>query len=114
VLSDAKSTLEFDTPKWLFFRKWNGGTLTYFGTIVSHARAIKQVAYSFDRPTLDRILPLPRTRGPLDQPPYGLNKLPQDWITLPAGVRRVFVQITYNDGSKSKLRSFDATKPIEH
>lgn len=112
VVKFSKSIIEVLDPKWLHFRLFQGRRLVYFTALVSHKNALKRIAYSYNEPTLDKALRITRPDSMFEW--GGIGPDDQDYFELPKSVSTVFVQLTYIDGSQSKIRSFDATKWSEH
>ncbi len=83
----------------VLYRDFNNKILFYFTTLLSASKGMKEIKYSIDNKSLDQSLPFDPLQ-PYDKP----------YIILPNEVKSVFVQITFNDGSKSELYEF--RKPL--
>ena len=78
-----------------YFRDFNDKIMFYFTTILSAAKGMKEIKYSIDNKSLDQLFPFDP-----------LNPYEKPYIFLPADVKSIFVQITFNDDSKSELYEF--------
>lgn len=79
----------------VLFRHFNGKILFYFTTILSASKGMKEIRYSVDKSSLDQTLPFDPLK-PYEKP----------YIELPLDVKSVFVQITFNDETLSKVYEF--------
>jgi len=91
----SKNLLSSLRDNLVLYRDFNNKILFYFTTILSASKGIKKIKYSIDNNSLDQ-----------DFPFDPLNPYEKPYIFLPANVKSVFVQITFNDDSKSELYEF--------
>lgn len=94
---------------WVSFRPYDGRVLAYFTHLQAYRDSLKEIRYSVDTESLDQVFPIGR------QDPENLNAIRADTqthIDVPHATRFVVVQLTFRDGTKSKLQRFER-KPTE-
>jgi class 3 adenylate cyclase len=97
-----KSILEITSNSWLAFNESNPATM-YYTHLVAFRCTIKNVMIGYDGAVPDQPLILP----PCDR--KHPNEIPDDLIpimTIPATAQNVTAQLTFNDGSRSDIKTF--------
>jgi len=95
-----KKILHLTQNSWVSFRDFNGQQLIYFTHLEAYTCGIKEVRYSLNSNTLDKVWTL--------QPCVsdGISKITKDLIMLhlPLGTAQsIDVQLTFTDGTKSEI-----------
>ncbi len=90
---------------WVAFRDYFDSRLLYFTAVLSAKKALCEIRYSFDEPTLDGGLNYVPSTNLLQGGP--IHQADQLYIDVPPGAQVVYVQLTYIDGTKSPIRKFD-------
>lgn len=101
--------LDLTRGSWAYFRDYNGRQLIYFTHLEAYKCGIAAVRYSLDTDALDRVWKL----QPCD--PKKPNNVTTDkpYIALPLGTAKsITVQLTFNDGSKSKVVRIDSENQL--
>ncbi|MFC1582459.1 serine/threonine protein kinase [Planctomycetota bacterium] len=95
----TKNTLDLIKHEWVAFREWEGELFLYTTALQTCRNAIRKAAWSLDEPTLDK---------QFEMQPDGYNLDDTDFlmVKLPKTARRVFVQLTYRDGTVSAVQEF--------
>lgn len=95
-----KKLLNMTRGTWAHFRDYNGRQLIYFTHLEAYRCGISQVRYSLNSDALDREW----TLQPCDtSKPHNITTN-KPYISLPPGTARtIAVQVTFSDGSKSKI-----------
>jgi hypothetical protein len=101
--SDKKILDELWTA-WVAFRDFNGQRLVYFSQLITYRCAIKEVRYGLDDAAPDKVFKLPPCD--LDDPYRDPDNSVVD-IKVPNKTQGMQVQLTYFDGTKSAVRSFN-------
>jgi hypothetical protein len=94
---------------WAYFRDYNGRQLIYFTHLEAYRCGISKVRYSLDSPALDREWKL----QPCDRKEPTNITTDKPYISLaPGTANSIFVQLTFNDGSKSQLVRIDSSNQL--
>jgi len=102
----GKQILERLPQSWVSFREFNGESLVYFSHLVSHRHAISEIRYGIDADKPTKLFPL----NPADpNKPHAVSPGSLMYISVPPATRLVTVQLTYRDGTRSKLQRFERT-----
>ena len=100
LAGQEKKLLELTRGSWAYFRDYNGRQLIYFTHLEAYRCGLKQVRYSLDSEALDRTWKL----QPCDPDKPQAITTDKPYISLPLGTaKRVAVQLTFSDGSKSAV-----------
>jgi len=97
-----RKILEMTAGSWLSFREFNG-LLLYYTHLVSYRCAIRQARIGIDTSMPDRTLPLPACD---QRDPVGTPSNFQPYLKLPSTTRSVSIELTYQDGSVSEVKTF--------
>jgi serine/threonine-protein kinase len=101
TLRSTKQIMRITATVWVGMRDYDGKLLLYFSHLLSYRDALEEIRYSLGEAKLDRTFPLP--------PPDPQNRIlgsAKTYLEIPRGTQVVYVQLTYRDGTKSKVRSF--------
>jgi hypothetical protein len=104
LANEQKKILEELWTAWVSFRDFNG-RLVYFSHLITYRCAIKEVRYGLNDSAPDKVFKLP----PCDV--LDPHSVPEDatvLIKVPPTTAGMNVQLTYVDGTKSPVRSFNA------
>jgi hypothetical protein len=103
LVDGQKRILEQMWTSWLSFRNDRGfDNLLYFTHLVSYRCAIKQAVIDVEGGP-STILPMP----PCDEKnPYAIPSNFTPYIKIPVTSKKATLQITYTDGTKSRVRTF--------
>ena len=88
---------------WISFREYNG-LLVYFTHLVSYRCGIKEVRYGLEDGPLDEVWPMPECN------PNNPHAIPNDakiYRNIPETTKAMRVQVTYYDGTKSEVKTFN-------
>jgi len=85
--------------RWISFKKLYGKQYMNLTSIQKYSRALSEVQYSFDTPSLSLKFEL-SPEGAEDTGKRG------NMIRMPDGTERVYVRLTYKDGTKSDVMEF--------
>lgn len=103
ALGMAKQVLTQLAPNWVMFRDYEGKTLLYFTSLLSHRGSLKSIRYSLDGDTLDKTYPFEKPAP--GEGPYEIGKgLP--YIEVPGTTKSASVQLEFGDGTLSEKKSF--------
>ena len=107
ALADGqKKILDQLWTAWISFREWEGLTV-YFTHLISYRCGIREIRYGLDNGPADKIWPLP----PCDETnPHAVPDNAKIYMNIPRETAAMTVQLTYHDGSTSKLRRFNVVK----
>ena len=107
ALADGqKKLLEQLWTAWIAFREWEGLTV-YFTHLISYRCGIREIRYGLDDEPPDKVWPLP----PCDESnPHAIPEDAKIYTNIPTDTASMSVQLTYHDGSTSKLRRFNVVK----
>jgi hypothetical protein len=98
----ARHTLERTTNVWMEFGKDSDASRLFYTLLVTNRCAIRQVRIGIDSVVPNEILPLP----PCDEKaPYSLPHDTIHWRTVSPTTTLVSVELTYRDGSVSKIKT---------
>jgi hypothetical protein len=104
LVKGIRDTLETTTTSWLAFRDYDGRRMIYFTHLIGSRCGIREIRYGIDTMTPTRTYPLPACdkRDP--------NTIPDGpiWIDVPMTTQFASVQLTYPDGTKSRIERFEA------
>lgn len=105
----ARTALGATSDQWVAFRNYNDRQWIYFTGIVTWHCALKQINYSINSEALDQIFPLPDCNA---QTPYSVDPESNPiYINMKLGdAQSVSVQITFADGTKSEINSYQPCK----
>jgi Caspase domain len=102
LIHDQRKILDLTATSWLSFREFNG-LLVYYTQLVSYRCAIREARFGIDTAMPDKVLKMP----PCD--PRDPSTIPNDaqtYLKLPPATKSVSVELTYQDGSVSEIKSF--------
>jgi hypothetical protein len=85
-------------------RDYDGKFLVYFSHLLSYRCGIKEIAYGIDKPAPDRTWPLPACDL---SDPYSVGDNAKLYESFAGRIGSMAVQLTYADGSKSPLKTFN-------
>ena len=105
LAESEKKILEELWTAWIDFRDWNGAMLVYFSHLITYRCAIEEVRYGYNGGAADQVYKLPPCNI-LDP-----NSVPEDakiYMKVPPKTKSMQVQLTYLDGTRSPVRSFNA------
>ena len=104
LLGQEPKILDLTKGSWAYFRDYNGRQLIYFTHLEAYRCGISQVRYSLNSDALDQEWKL----RPCD--PKAPNNITTNkpYISLPLGTASIIsVQLTFKDGSRSKMVRID-------
>jgi hypothetical protein len=102
LIRDQRKILDMTTTSWLSFREFNG-LLVYYTHLMSYRCAIREVRVGIDSTVPDKVLKMP----PCDpKDPSAIPNDAQPYVKLPPATKSVSVELTYQDGSLSEIKSF--------
>ena len=91
-MAQSKMVLNMTSGSWLAFRDYQGRVLLYFTHLMTHRAVIKEIRYSLNNENLDQVY----------KPMFiGAQELP--YLYVPKETQFACVQITFTDGTKSKV-----------
>ena len=96
----ARQLLDQTTDAWVSLRPFGGQTLVYFTQLVTSRTALASVRYGLDTAVPNREFPLPPNANAW---PQIIGEQTETYVTAPANLRYVSVQLTYADGSTSPV-----------
>ncbi len=100
LLGQEPKVLDMTRGSWAYFRDYNGRQLIYFTHLEAYKCGISSVSYSLNSDALDKIWKLQSCD--LKNPHNVTTDKP--YISLPLGTAKsITVQLTFNDGAKSKI-----------
>lgn len=101
LVRDQRKILDMTASNWLEFGGGNG--LLYYTHLISYRCAIREVKLGFDTSVPDRVLQLPpcNRRDPMAVPSNAAI-----YMKVPGGARSVSVELQFQDGSVSEIRTF--------
>lgn len=100
LLGQEPKVLDMTRGSWAYFRDYNSRQLVYFTHLEAYKCGIAAVRYSLNSDALDKSW----TLQPCDpKKPHNITT-DKPYIALPLGTAKsITVQLTFNDGSKSKV-----------
>ena len=100
LMGQEPKVLDMTRGSWAYFRDYNGRQLVYFTHLEAYRCGIAAVRYSLNSDALDRDWML----QPCDpKKPHSITT-DKPYIALPLGAAKsITVQLTFKDGSKSKV-----------
>ncbi len=100
LMGQEPKILDMTRGSWAYFRDYNGRQLVYFTHLEAYRCGIAAVRYSLNTDALDKDWAL----QPCDpKKPHNITT-DKPYIALPLGTAKsIAVQLTFNDGSKSKV-----------
>jgi uncharacterized caspase-like protein len=102
LIRDQRRILDLTATSWLSFREYNG-LLVYYTQLMSYRCAIREARFGIDTSVPDKVLRMP----PCDpRDPSAIPHDAQPYVRLPPATKSVSVELTYQDGSVSEIRSF--------
>jgi hypothetical protein len=102
LIRDQRKILDMTATSWLSFREFNG-LLVYYTHLMSYRCAIREVRVGIDSTVPDKVLKMP----PCDpRDPSVIPRDAQPYVKLPPATKSVSVELTYQDGSVSEIKSF--------
>jgi hypothetical protein len=109
LLGQEPKILDLTKGSWAYFRNYNGQQLVYFTHLEAYRCGIAAVRYSLNTDTLDMVW----TLQPCDpKKPHSITT-DKPYIALPLGTAKsITVQLTFNDGSKSRVVRIDSDNKI--
>ncbi len=102
-LAQGKMMLNAAAGSWLSFRDYDGKVLLYFTQLMSFRPVIKEIRYSLDSETLDKVFAFKPT-----EKMYEVEGTP--YIAVPRETQFANVQVTYKDGTKSAIQKIGRQK----
>jgi hypothetical protein len=103
---EQKATLEQFWTSWIAFREFQGMKI-YFTHLITYRCAINEVRYGYNGAAPDKVFALPPC-DPAD--PHSVPYEAKVFMNVPPKTASMSVQLTYADGTKSPVRSFNAPK----
>jgi hypothetical protein len=103
---EQKATLEQFWTSWIAFREFQGMKV-YFTHLITYRCAINEVRYGYNGAAPDKVFTLPPC-DPAD--PHSVPYEAKVFMNVPPKTASMSVQLTYVDGTKSPVRSFNAPK----
>jgi hypothetical protein len=91
-MAQSKMVLNMTSGSWLAFRDYEGRVLLYFTHLMGHRAVIKEIRYSLDSEKVDQVFK-PMFVGGQEMP----------YLYVPKNTQFASVQITFTDGTKSKV-----------
>lgn len=106
ALADStKRTLEQSPPSWVMLRDTNGTKLLYTSTLIANRCGLEKAVHGVDTLVPDRAIEL----GECDvSDPSSIPYEATTFIELPTNTEFVSIQLTYVDGSTSRVQRFDS------
>jgi hypothetical protein len=102
LIRDQRKILDMTATSWLSFREFNG-LLVYYTQLMSYRCAIREARVGIDTAMPDKVLKMP----PCDpRDPSAIPHDAQPYVKLPPATKSVSVELTYQDGSVSEIKSF--------
>jgi hypothetical protein len=102
LIREQRKILDMTTTSWLSFREFNG-LLVYYTHLMSYRCAIRELRVGIDTTVPDKVLKMP----PCDpRDPSAIPHDAQPYVKLPPATKSVSVELTYQDGSVSEIKSF--------
>jgi caspase domain-containing protein len=102
LIRDQRKILDLTATSWLSFREYNG-LLVYYTQLMSYRCAIREARVGIDTTVPDKVLKMP----PCDpRDPSAIPHDAQPYVKLPPATKTVSVELTYQDGSVSEIKSF--------
>ncbi|MCM8535237.1 MAG: protein kinase [Lentisphaeraceae bacterium] len=95
-IAASKRILQMTASSWIHFQKYDGKLNIHFSTIIAYAKDIKSIMYSLESNSLNKELVIDP-----------INHFSNSYLNIPRKTKNVFVQITFKDDSKSKIRKFE-------
>ncbi len=109
LLGQEPKVLDMTRGSWAYFRDYNGRQLIYFTHLEAYKCGIASVSYSLNSDALDKNWKLQLCD--LKKPHHITTDKP--YISLPLGTANsITVQLTFNDGAKSKVVRIDSDNQI--
>jgi hypothetical protein len=102
LVRDQRKILDLTATSWLSFRDYNG-LLVYYTHLMSYRCAIREMRIGIDSTVPDRVIKLPPC-NPKD--PSAIPYEAQPYLKLPPATRAVSVELTFQDGSMSEIKTF--------
>ncbi len=104
LFASQKKMLDLTKNSWVSYRDFDGKLLVYFTHLVSYSCAVKEVRYSVGDTEAWKVFPIP----PCDaDKPLVVPSDSKVYMTVPRDTKSMQVQVTYHDGSKSELRTYE-------
>jgi uncharacterized caspase-like protein len=99
---EQRKILEMTAGSWLAFREFNG-LIVYYTHLMSYRCAIREVRIGLNSTIPDRTIALP----PCNQKdPMAIPSDAQPYLKVPPATALVSVELTYQDGSVSEVKTF--------
>jgi caspase domain-containing protein len=102
LVRDQRKILDLTATSWLAFRDYNG-LLVYYTHLMSYRCAIREMRIGIDTGMPDTVIKLPPC-NPKD--PSAIPHDAQPYMKLPPSTKSVSVELTFQDGSMSEIKSF--------
>jgi Caspase domain len=102
LVRDQRKILDLTATSWLSFREYNG-LLVYYTHLMSYRCAIREMRIGIDTGVPDKVVKLPAC-NPKD--PSAIPYEAQPYLKLPPSTKSVSVELTFQDGSVSEIKSF--------
>lgn len=102
-----RQTLEMTPGSWLSMQQLGSDLLLYYTHLVSNRCAIRQVRIGIDSTIPDRPLALPPCN---ETDPWTIPRGMQLFLKIPPATAAVSVELTYQDGSVSEIKTFRRTR----
>jgi hypothetical protein len=91
-MAQSKMVLNMTSGSWLAFRDYEGRVLLYFTHLMGHREVIKEIRYSLDNDSLDQVYK-----------PMFIGNQEVPFLYVPKNTQFASVQVTFTDGTKSKV-----------
>ena len=109
LLGQEPKILDLTKGSWAYFRNYNGQQLVYFTHLATYRFGIAAVRYSLNTDALDMVWKL----QPCDLFLPHTITTEKPYIALPLGTAKsITLQLTFNDGSKSRVVRIDSDNKI--
>lgn len=102
LVRDQRKILDLTSTSWLAFREFNG-LLVYYTHLVSHRCAIREMRIGIESGVPDKVVKLPPCNL---KDPVAIPSDAQVSLKLPPATKSVSVELTFQDGSVSEIKSF--------
>jgi serine/threonine protein kinase len=100
----GKSVLDGFPNLWIVYGDLNGQPIAYFTHLIGHRETLREIRYGIDTEEVDRPFPLAE---PDPEKPSSIRPGEKIYVTIPASTKFLAVQLTYRDGTLSKVVRFD-------
>lgn len=102
LVRDQRKILDLTSTSWLAFREFNG-LLVYYTHLMSYRCAIREMRIGIDSGVPDKVIKLPPCNL---KDPVAIPSDAQVSLKLPPATKSVSVELTFQDGSVSEIKTF--------